>query len=94
MQALFRSIFSFILAPLEAGSAPYAYKRSHRQVLIVVGVLAASLGTGVLVVGIGRDLASLFPGLVFGLGGLFALVIGCFGNDRAVAKLWGNVQSE
>lgn len=94
MLTLLRTAFAFILNPLEAGNAPYAYKRSHRHVLIGVGVLALSLATGVILVGAGRDLASLFPGLVFGLGGLFALVIGLVGNDRAVAKLWGNVHSE
>lgn len=94
MRSLFRSLFAFILTPFEASTGAYVYKPSHRYVLIVIGVLFSSLGLGVVLVAQGRELASLFPALVFGAVGLVALLIGILGEDRAVAKIWGNVHSE
>lgn len=94
MRSLLRRIFSFALSPFESGSGPYAYKQSHRLVLVVMGVLFSGLALGVLFVAQGRDLASLFPALVFGAAGVVALIVGALGSDRAVAKIWGNARDE
>lgn len=94
MRSVFRNLFSFVLNPFESGSGTYAYKPSHRNVLIIIGLLFSALAIGVLFIAQGKGLASLFPVLVFGGAGILALVIGVLGNDRAVAKIWGHVSDE
>jgi hypothetical protein len=63
----------------------------HRKILIVVGVLfnAIWMFTAYLYAGkSGYDF--LLPVAVFFSVGLVCLVVGLLGNDRAVAKIWGN----
>lgn len=90
MRSLFRSLFAFLLAPLESGSQPYSYKASHRYITVVVGVLFSSLAAGLFFLAQGRDPGYLFPVLVFGVVGVLAIIVGLLGDDRAVAKIWGN----
>lgn len=90
MKTLLRSIFSPILNLFESGDDTYLYKKSHRVILIVMGVLFSGLGSLVYVLAEGQDTGYLLPVVVFGGVGLLCLLIGSIGNDRAVSKIWGS----
>ena len=85
-----RSLFSPILNFFEAGSESYAYKPSHRTILIVMGCLFTALA-GLVYSFIPWDKPGyLLPVVIFGVVGLLCLLIGFLGNDKAVAKIWGS----
>lgn len=86
-----KSIFRFILDPLEKGDSPYAYKPSHRKILIAVGVLFALLCAVLLYFAGSSEGAAgyLIPLLVFGTVSAVTLIVGFLGSDRAVARIWG-----
>ena len=93
MKVFFRSLFSFLLMPLENGTTPYAYKKSNRIILLVIGVLFLILTIGISFVFImysNGDLAYLIPALIFGSASLLCFIVGFLGNERAIAKLWGS----
>ncbi len=91
MKNLLRQCFRPLLAPLERGEGPYAYKPLNRKVLIALGTLFTLLALAVLAVALGAgELGYLLPVLVFGVAGGVALVVGTLGSDRAVSRLWGN----
>jgi len=85
-----RSIFSPILNIFESGTESFAYKPSHRTILIIMGSLFTGLATLVFILALGEDLGYLLPVLVFGGIGLLSLLIGLIGTNRAVAKIWGS----
>jgi hypothetical protein len=89
MKSLLRNLFSPILNLFESGNESYAYKKSHRIILMVMGVLFSGLGSLVYVLAEGQDIGYLLPVIVFGGVGLLCLLIGSIGNDRAVSKIWG-----
>ncbi|WP_028672420.1 hypothetical protein [Saccharospirillum impatiens] len=91
MKAALRNLFQPLLRVFESGEGEYRYEQSHRKILLAVGVLFLFLSA----VSAALALASsqwggLAPVLVFFLIGLVCEVIGLLGNDRAVAKIWGN----
>jgi UDP-N-acetylmuramyl pentapeptide phosphotransferase/UDP-N-acetylglucosamine-1-phosphate transferase len=91
MKSTLRNLFHPILRLFEAGEGEYRYEKSHRKILLAVGGLFLFLSA----VSAALALASsqwggLAPVLVFFLLGLVCEVIGLLGNDRAVAKIWGN----
>ena len=90
MKSLFRSIFSPILNIFESGNEEYLYKKSHRVILIVMGLLFTGLASLVYVLAKGEDIGYLLPVVVFGGAGLLSLLIGFIGEDKAVAKIWGS----
>jgi len=90
MKSLFRQLFSPILSIFESGSEEYAYKKSYRIILIVMGLLFTGLASLVYYLAEGQDMGYLIPVIVFGGTGLLSLLIGLIGNDRAVAKIWGS----
>lgn len=90
MKQLLRTILSPILNFLESGSEPYVYKPSHRKILIFMGSLFTGLAGVVLWLAQGQDPGYFLPVVIFGIGGLLSLGVGVFGNDRAVAKIWGS----
>lgn len=90
MKSLFRNIFSPILNIFESGDEEYLYKKSHRVILIVMGLLFTGLASLVYVLAEGEDIGYLLPVVVFGGAGLLSLIIGFIGEDRAVAKIWGS----
>lgn len=89
MKQNLRKIFSPILNLFESDDAAFAYKPSHRKILIILGSLFSSLAGFVLYLAIGNDLGYLFPVLIFGGVGLLSLLVGLLGTDQAVSKLWG-----
>ena len=90
MQDNLRKAFEFILRHFEKGNGPYDYKPLHRKILLVVGTLFAVLVVGTIYMSpssAGYGVA--IPVLVFGTVSGVCLVVGLLGNDRAVARIWG-----
>jgi len=106
LKSLLRKLFSPLLNLFESGQSDYAYKKSHRVILIIVGLLFSGLASLVFVLShkvtqeVLPDVAQisaqadsigyLIPVLFFGGAGILCLLIGLLGNDRAVAKIWGS----
>jgi len=92
MKQILRTLFSPILKPFESGSDKYAYQKSHRVILIVMGFLFNGLAALVFSFSQGQERGYLLPVFVFGGLGVVSLIIGSLGNDRAVAKIWGSTK--
>ena len=91
MKELLRKIFSPILTNFEQGEGAYAYKASHRSILVIVGGLFFVLSLSIIAAGLAfSQLGAAVPGLVFFAVGTTCLVVGGLGTDRAVAKIWGS----
>lgn len=91
MKYILRKIFSPILNGFESGSEAYAYKPLNRKILIVIGVLFLALASAVAYLSFGKGEVGYFlPVIVFSGISLVTLVVGLLGNERAVAKIWGN----
>jgi hypothetical protein len=88
MKALIRAIFSPLLNLFESGEAPFAYRPSHRVILLVMSVMFIGLASLVLVLLPSWDYA--LPVVLFGGVGGLGLLIGSVGSDRAVARIWGS----
>ena len=90
MKKLLRRIFSPVLNPLEAGSSPFAYKASHRTILIFMSFMFMGMAALVVMIMPSWDSGYLLPIIVFGGAGLLGVVVGVLGENRAVAKIWGS----
>ncbi len=90
MKQALRRIFRPLLSPLERGSEPFAYKRSHRTILLVMSAMFIGLATLVFSQLPPGDPSYLLPVIVFGGAGLIGAIVGSLGSDRAVAKIWGS----
>lgn len=91
MKNTLRTVFAPLLHVLERGDEPFAYKQSHRTILVVVGGLFLLLTALLAGLGIVFGLvAALIPGVVFFVVSVTAMVVGTVGTDRAVSKIWGN----
>ena len=90
MRKILRTIFSPILNVFESGDEPFSYKPSHRKILVFMGCLFSGMAISVFIYLPSDDPGYLIPVIVFGGGGLLALLVGLIGNDRAVAKIWGS----
>jgi len=91
MKTTFRNIFRPILRVFESGQAEYRYETSHRKILLAVGALFLflSMVSAALTVA-SSQWAGVLPALIFFVIGFVCEVIGFLGNDRAVARIWGN----
>lgn len=91
MKSYLRQLFAPILDIFESGEAEYAYKPSHRTILLAVGALFLLLSLASLVMAISSaQWAAGLPFVIFFCVGTVCAVVGALGTDRAVAKLWGN----
>ncbi|MFT7235330.1 MAG: hypothetical protein ACI9QV_000904 [Methylophagaceae bacterium] len=91
MKQLLRLLFSPILNIFEKNTDPYVYKPLNRKILIFMGLVFAGLTSLVLnFIPEGVGVSFLIPVIVFGLIAMVTLVVGFLGNERAVAKIWGN----
>lgn len=91
MKNTFRKVFSPILNILESGEGEYNHEKSHRKITLVVGILFWVLsGVSAMSAISSEQLAGFIPFTVFFLLGLVCEVVALLGNDRAVAKIWGN----
>ncbi len=89
MKEFLRKICSPILSPFESGDDNYAYRPSHRKILIVVGALFLVLAMGALAATLVAELyGGLIPVVVFLAVGLVCEVVGALGSDKAVARMW------
>jgi len=84
-----RKVFSPVLSMFESGEAIYAYRASHRKILIAVGLLFLLLSFGSLIAMIRiANYGGILPVLVFFVIGLGCEVVGLLGTDKAVANIW------
>lgn len=91
MKTTLRKLFSPILNYFESGDREYVYKSSHRKVLLFMGGLSFFLSIISLIAAIvAAQLAGVLPILIFFFGGLVCVIVGLFGSDHAVAKIWGS----
>jgi hypothetical protein len=91
MKHFLRNVFSPILTIFEQGDEPYMYKSLSRKILIAMGIMFAGIATFVITYIIRNDAYGYFaPAIVFSLVALVAIIVGCLGTERAVAKIWGN----
>ena len=89
MKDIMRKIFSPILNKFESGENIYAYRKSHRQILVIVGLLFLVLFSGSHYASIhASELSGVLPIIVFLLLGIVCEVVGLLGTDKAVANIW------
>ncbi|MBJ7539316.1 hypothetical protein [Marinomonas transparens] len=89
MKAFLRKLCSPVLNVFESDEDEYAYRPSHRKILIVLGVLCLVVASVSLFSAIKMaEPAGIIPILVFFLTGLVCEIVGLLGSDRAVARIW------
>lgn len=89
MKETLRKLCAPLLAMFETGEGEYEYKKSHRTVLVVLGLLCLVIATVSLIVTMKTgELAGIIPIMLFLLTGLVCEVVGFLGSDRAVARIW------
>lgn len=91
MKQILRKLFKPLLDIFESGDGPYAYKPLNRKILLTVGVLFGAIGGFVsYYIIVNKAYGYFLPAVVFSGVCLVCLVVGSLGNERAVAKIWGN----
>lgn len=91
MKSLLRKIFSPILNIFENSEGPYVYKSMSRKILIAMGIMFAGIATLVILYIVKNEAYGYFlPAAVFSTVATVSLVVGFLGNERAIAKIWGN----
>jgi hypothetical protein len=91
MKAILRKIFSPILNVFEKGNEPYVYKSMSRKILIAMGTMFAGIAAVVILYIIyNKAYGYALPAIVFSCVALVSIIVGALGNERAVAKIWGN----
>lgn len=89
MKKYFRKLFAPVLDHFESEDSQYAYKPSHRLILIIVGGLFLMLGVfGAFISLVAGQVGGMIPTLVFLLVGTVCEIVGLLGNDQAVANIW------
>ncbi len=91
MKAFLRKICSPVLNIFEKDNGPYVYKSMSRKILIAMGLMFAGIAAIVITYIINNAAYGYFlPAVVFSGVALVSLIVGLLGNERAVAKIWGN----
>jgi len=91
MDSASRRLFWFLLRHFEQGDEPFVHKPMNRKILLAVGVLFGILGSVSGYMALDRGgMGYAVPVVVFFAASAVCLIIGLFGSDRAVAKIWGN----
>ncbi len=90
MKKIFIKLCWPILSYFETDEEAPSYKKSHRVILVVVGLLFTILSlVSAVSAYFSNELGSLIPVIVFFCAGLVALVVGALGSNGAVSKIWG-----
>jgi isoprenylcysteine carboxyl methyltransferase (ICMT) family protein YpbQ len=91
MKKSLRKLFLPILNIFESGEEEYIYKKSHRKILLVMGVLFLFLSiVSAIATIVSSQMGGLIPFLVFFAVGAVCEIVGFLGSDRSVAKIWGS----
>lgn len=91
MTKLLRTLFAPLLNYLEQGDEDFAYRPSHRTILMALGFLLMLMSlVGAYFTYKLAQFGFLIPVLVFGAVSMTCIVVASVGSDRAVAKIWGN----
>ncbi|WP_151669447.1 hypothetical protein [Nitrincola schmidtii] len=89
MRKILQKVFWPLLRIFETGEDAVGYQKSHRIILIILGVLFLGLSFGSAWMGnVTGEMGALIPMVVFFAVGFVALVLGIFGSDSAVCKIW------
>jgi hypothetical protein len=91
MKTLLRKLFSPLLHIFEYSEEPYAYKPMNRKILVAMGIMFGGIAVIAITYILRNEAYGYFlPALVFSAVSLTCLIVGWLGNERAVAKIWGN----
>lgn len=83
--------FWFILRFFEQGDEPFTHKPMNRKILLAVGALFGILCAVSAYMAMDRGSIEYgLPVVIFFVVSAVCLIVGFFGSDRAVAKIWGN----
>jgi len=89
MKNTLRKLFAPVLDYFETDDNEYAYKSSHRLILIVVGALFLVLALfGAFIAVVAGQFGGFIPTLVFFLVGAVCEIVGLLGTNQAVANIW------
>jgi hypothetical protein len=90
MKQVLIKVFWPLLRIFETGEEAVGYKKSHRVILIIMGVLFLGLSFGSAWAGhVSDELGALIPVVVFFGLGFVAVMLGTLGSNAAVCKIWG-----
>lgn len=91
MKAALRRVFAPILNMFESGTEEFSVKKHRRKILIAASILFLCLSAfSFVLAGVINEVVAYMPAVVFFTVGFVSAVVGALGNDRAVAKIWGN----
>lgn len=91
MKQVLRNIFSPILNIFERGDEEYSIKPHSRKILLVISILFGCLASVVIyLLPENAESGYYLPVIIFGVIAIVGFIVGLLGNDRAVAKIWGN----
>lgn len=91
MKNTLRKLFSPLLNIFEQGDSPYYYKSMSRKILIAMGLMFSAIAVFIIVYIINHSAYGYsLPAIIFSSVALTCLIVGTLGNERAVAKIWGN----
>lgn len=86
-----QKLFGPILTLVETKDSAVNYKKSHRVVLNVVGVMFLILaGSAAWAASFSDDVGYYIPVVIFFGFGSVSLIVGTLGSDAAVSGIWGN----
>ena len=85
-----RKICSPILNIFEKGDEEFHHRPMNRKILFAVSLMFSGLASVILCLSPPGNFDFLFPVIIFYAVGLVGLIVSTLGNDRAVAKIWGN----
>ncbi|MBM9514174.1 hypothetical protein [Desulfogranum marinum] len=89
MKKKIRKIFSPLLNMFESGGTEYIYRKSHRNILKILGFLFLILSSGSIYATIKTSqLGGVLPAIVFLLLGFVCEIVAFLGSERAVANIW------
>ena len=90
MLSVLRKLFSPLLNLFEKGDDPFHHRPMNRKVLLALSIFFSALATAILIISPAENWDFIFPVIVFYSVGVVGFIIATLGNDRAVAKIWGN----